>query len=91
MYLHCFIFDNLYDVIIEIIDSLLFTKMDINKLNSEYLSKYEQYLYMDINNHIVDKYNDIIEKIKEDSKELNNEINKNKENIDKYLTNLLNK
>lgn len=46
---------------------------------------------MDINNHIVDKYNDIIEKIKEDSKELNNEINKNKENIDKYLTNLLNK
>lgn len=70
---------------------LNFTKMDINKLNSEYLSKYEQYLYMDINNHIVDKYNDIIEKIKEDSKELNNEINKNKENIDKYLTNLLNK
>lgn len=70
---------------------LNFTKMDINKLNSEYLSKYEQYLYMDINNYIVDKYNDIIEKIKEDSKELNNEINKNKENIDKYLTNLLNK
>ncbi len=70
---------------------LNFAKMDINKLNSEYLSKYVQYLYMDINNHIVDKYNDIIEKIKEDSKELNNEINKNKENIDKYLTNLLNK
>ena len=70
---------------------LNFTKMDINKLNSEYLSKYEQYLYMDINNHIVDKYSDIIERIKEDSKELNNEINKNKEDIDKYLTNLLNK
>lgn len=70
---------------------LNFTKMDINKLNSEYLSKYEQYLYRDINSNIVDKYSDIIEKIKEDSKELNNEINKNKENIDKYLTNLLNK
>lgn len=70
---------------------LNFTKMDINKLNSEYLSKYEQYLHMDINSHIVDKYSDIIEKIKEDSKELNNEINNNKENIDKYLLNLLNK
>ena len=70
---------------------LKFTKMDINKLNSEYLSKYEKYLHWDINSHIVDKYKDAIEKIKEESKELNNEINNNKENIDKYLMNLLNK
>lgn len=70
---------------------LNFTKMDINKLNSEYLSKYEKYLHWEINSHIVDKYKDVIEKIKEESKELNNEINNNEENIDKYLKNLLNK
>lgn len=70
---------------------LNFTKMDINKLNSEYLSKYEKYLHWEINSHIVDKYKDVIEKIKEEAKELNNEINNNKENIDKYLMNLLNK
>ena len=65
--------------------------MDINKLNPEYLNKYEKYLHWEINSHIVDKYKDVIEKIKEESKELNNEINNNKENIDKYLMNLLNK
>lgn len=70
---------------------LNFTKMDINKLNPEYLNKYEKYLHWEINSHIVDKYKDVIEKIKEESKELNNEINNNKENIDKYLMNLLNK
>lgn len=57
-----------------------FTKMDINKLNPEYGSKYEQYLNRDINNHIVDKYRDVIEKIKVESKELNNEINNNEGN-----------
>lgn len=80
------------DMICLILGWLLnFTKMDINKLNPEYLSKYEKYLHWEINSHIVDKYKDAIEKIKEESKELNNEINNNKENIDKYLMNLLNK
>lgn len=70
---------------------LNFTKIEASKLNPKYLSKYERYLHWDINSHIVDRYSDVIEKIKAESKELNKEINSNKNNIDKYLMNLLNK
>ena len=68
---------------------LNFSKVDINKMNNKYLSKYEQYLHWDINSHIVNKYNDIIDKIKNELKELNNEINDNKEKINEYFTSLL--
>lgn len=70
---------------------LNFAKVDTNKINNEYLSKYEQYLHWDINSHVVDKYNDIIEKIKKEAKELNNEINNNSDVLKEYLIKLLNK
>lgn len=68
---------------------LHFVRIDKEKLNSDYINKYKEYLYWDINSHFNDKYNDILEKIKIDSKELNEDINNNKEKINEYFTNLL--
>lgn len=68
---------------------LHFVRIDKEKLNSDYITKYKEYLYWDINSHFNDKYNDILEKIKIDSKELNEDINNNKEKINEYFTNLL--
>lgn len=67
---------------------LHFVRIDKEKLNPDYI-KYKEYLYWDINSHFNDKYNDILEKIKIDSKELNEDINNNKEKINEYFTNLL--
>lgn len=68
---------------------LHFVKIDKEKLKLDYINKYKEYLYWDINSHFNDKYNDILEKIKIDSKELNEDINNNKEKINEYFTNLL--
>ena len=68
---------------------LHFVRIDKEKLNPDYINKYKEYLYWDINSHFNDKYNDILEKIKIDSKELNEDINNNKEKINEYFTNLL--
>ena len=68
---------------------LHFVKIDKEKLKLDYINKYKEYLYWDINSHFNDKYNDILEKIKIDSKELNEDINNNKEKINEYFTNLV--
>lgn len=68
---------------------LNFVKIDKEKLKPDYINKYKEYLYWDINSHFNDKYNDILGKIKIDSKELNKDINNNKEKINEYFTNLL--
>ena len=68
---------------------LHFVRIDKEKLNSDYINKYKEYLYWDINSHFNDKYNDILEKIKIESKELNKDISDNKEKINEYFTNLL--
>ena len=60
---------------------LHFVRIDKEKLNSDYINKYKEYLYWDINSHFNDKYNDILEKLKIDSIELNKNINNNKEKI----------
>ena len=68
---------------------LHFVRIDKEKLNPDYINKYKEYLYWDINSHFNDKYNDILEKIKIESKELNKDISDNKERINEYFTNLL--
>ena len=68
---------------------LHFVRIDKEKLKPDYINKYKEYLYWDINSHFNDKYNDILEKLKIDSKELNEDINNNKEKINEYFTNLL--
>lgn len=68
---------------------LRFVKIDIEKLNPDYINKYKEYLHWDINSHFNDKYKDILEKIKIESQELNKDINNNKEKINEYFTNLL--
>lgn len=68
---------------------LHFVKIDIEKLNPDYINKYKEYLHWDINSHFNDKYKDILEKIKIESQELNKDINNNKEKINEYFTNLL--
>ncbi len=68
---------------------LHFVRIDKEKLNPDYINKYKEYLYWDINSYFNDKYNDILEKIKIESKELNKDISDNKEKINEYFTNLL--
>lgn len=68
---------------------LHFVKIDIEKLKPDNINKYKEYLYWNINSHFNDKYNDTLEKLKIDSKELNEDINNNKEKIKEYFTNLL--
>ena len=68
---------------------LNFARINKDKLSPEYLNKYKEYLYWDINSNFNDKYKDILEKIKIESKELNKEISNNKEKINEYFTNLL--
>lgn len=68
---------------------LHFVRIDKEKLNPDYINKYKEYLCWDINSHFNDKYNDILEKIKIESKELNKDISDNKEKINEYFTNLL--
>ena len=67
---------------------LNFARINKDKLNPEYLNKYKEYLYWDINSHFNDKYKDIMEKVKNNSIELNKDINNNKEKINEYFTNL---
>ena len=67
---------------------LHFVRIDKEKLNPDYINKYKEYLYWDINSYFNDKYNDILEKIKIESKELNKDISDNKEKINKYYTNI---
>lgn len=68
---------------------LHFVRIDIEKLNPDYINKYKDYLYWDINSHFNDKYKDILEKMKNESQELNKDINNNIEKINEYFTNLL--
>lgn len=68
---------------------LHFVRIDIEKLNPDYINKYKDYLYWDINSHFNDKYKDILEKMKNESQKLNKDINNNIEKINEYFTNLL--
>jgi len=68
---------------------LNFARINKDKLSPEYLNKYKEYLYWNINSNFNDKYKDILEKIKIESKELNKDISNNKEKINEYFTNLL--
>ncbi|MBE6147791.1 MAG: hypothetical protein E7168_05650 [Firmicutes bacterium] len=69
--------------------TLNFARINKDKLSPEYLNKYKEYLYWNINSNFNDKYKDILEKIKIESKELNKDISNNKEKINEYFTNLL--
>ena len=68
---------------------LHFVRIDKEKLNPDYINKYKEYLHWDINSHFNDKYKDILEKMKNESQELNKDINDNKEKVNEYFTNLL--
>ena len=65
---------------------LAFSKINQAKFNPEYLSKYKEYLYWDINYDFNDRYKNLLEKFKEDLNELITLINENKDIINDYLT-----
>ncbi len=71
--------------------TILCSKVDKNKLTEDYTNKYKDYLHWDINEHFADKYNDEIEKIKNEWSDLQREMNENKEVVGKYIMNLLKK
>lgn len=71
--------------------TLLCSRVDKNKLTEDYTNKYKNYLHWEINEHFADKYNDEIEKIKNEWSDLQREMNENKEVVGKYIMNLLKK
>lgn len=71
--------------------SLLYSRVDKNKLTEDYTNKYKDYLYWEINKHFADKYKDVVEKTKTNWSKLQQEINENKEVVGNYIMNLLNK
>ena len=71
--------------------SLLYSRVDKNKLTEDYTNKYKDYLHWEINEHFADKYKDVVEKTKTDWSNLQQEINENKEVVENYIMNLLNK
>ena len=71
--------------------TILCSKVDKNKLTEDYTNKYKDYLHWDINEHFTDKYNDVVEKMKNDWSNLQQEINENKEIVENYVMNLVKK
>ena len=59
--------------------TLLYSRVDKNKLTEDYTNKYKNYLHWKINEHLADKYKDEVEKMKNDWSNLQQEINENKE------------
>lgn len=68
---------------------LRFSKINNTKFNPEYLNKYKEYLYWDINYDFNDRYKNILGKFKDDLNELIILINENKDIINDYLTSLV--
>lgn len=68
---------------------LRFSKINKTKFNPEYLNKYKEYLYWDINYDFNDRYKNLLEKFKDDSNELIILINENKDIINDDLTSLV--
>lgn len=68
---------------------LPFNKIEKNKLNKSYLEEYKEYLYLDINAKVNDKYKDIIEQIKKDNIVLKAELNNNSNVINEYILKLI--
>ena len=68
-----------------------FTKIDKNKLTTEYIQKYKEFLHWNINSNVNDKYTDIIEKLKKDIEIIKKDINNNSNIINNYILNLLTK
>lgn len=68
---------------------LPFYKIDKNKLNKEYISKYKRFIYLDINKHCNDKYSGIIRQINVDLTDLKNEMIENQDLINNYFTNMI--
>lgn len=71
--------------------TILCSKVDKNKLTEDYTNKYKDYLHWDINEHFADKYKDMVEKMKTDWSNLQQEVNENKEVVGNYIMNLSNK
>lgn len=70
---------------------LLCSKVDKNKLTEDYTNKYKEYLHWEINGHFSDKYKGILEKMKIDCLNLQQEINENKKVIENYIMDLAKK
>ncbi len=70
---------------------LLCSKVDKNKLTEDYTNKYKEYLHWEINEHFSDKYKGILEKMKIDCSNLQQEINENKKVIENYIMDLAKK
>lgn len=68
---------------------LPFYKIDKNKLNKEYISKYKRFIYLDINKHFNDKYSGIIRQINVDLTDLKNEMIENQDLINNYFINMI--
>lgn len=68
--------------------TLLCSRVDKNKLTEDYTNKYKDYLHWEINEHFTDKYEDEVEKLKNDWSNLQQEINENKEVVGNYIMNL---
>lgn len=68
---------------------LLFNKIDKNKLNKEYISKYKKFIYLDINKHFNDKYSGVIQQINLDLEDLKKEMDKNPNLINNYVINMI--
>ena len=68
--------------------TLLCSRVDKNQLTEDYTNKYKDYLHWEINEHFTDKYQDEVEKLKNDWSNLQQEINENKEVVGNYIMNL---
>ena len=68
---------------------LHFSKVNKEKLKSEYIEKYKKFLHWEINSKFNDKYREMIEKMKYDLKDLNLLIKNNQDEINEYYANLL--
>lgn len=71
--------------------SLLFVKLDKNKMTEEYLEKYYKYLYLDVNKKYTNKYTDIINMIQGKLTDLQIEDENTTKRITEYFDELLNK
>lgn len=68
---------------------LHFSKVNKEKLKSEYIEKYKEFLHWEINSKFNNKYGEMIEKIKYDLNDLSMLIITNKDEINEYYANLL--
>jgi len=71
--------------------AILWSKVDKNKFTEDYTNKYKEYLHWEINKHFADKYKGILEKMKIDWSNLQQEINDNKEVVENYIIDLTKK